>query len=124
MEISDSYRRHVVSTSDHVYSSLELDREDSQEPQPGSSCDLSFEYSNQDDDDPYEYDEDIPKPSEDNYEVENTITSTKEDNTQQSSSGSSTSGVTPCWGCKGCSSTPLFLLGSPADAPCTCISCQ
>lgn len=116
MEISASYRRHMVPYSDHVHSPLELD----QEPVPSTSArDLSFEYPSQSEDE-YEYDEEIPKASqEDIYEGEKS--SSGDGNSLSSTAG----GVTPCWGCKGCSGgTPLFLLGSPADAPCTCISCQ
>lgn len=102
----------------------ELDREESQE------------------DDPYEYDEDI-RPSTSSY-VERDATVDEPDYESQEIAGlvlrfethySQTGAVpndvptirvsAPCWDCKSCvEGTPLFLLGSPTDTPCTCISCQ
>lgn len=98
-------------------------------PEPGSSCrDLSSDYENHEDD-PYEYDEDIPKlvdcfDDEHVYDGQNDLPA-RDDALQTSSGSSNATGVTPCWGCKGCGTgSPLFLLGSPAETPYTCTSCQ
>ncbi|KAG7188003.1 hypothetical protein KM043_013958 [Ampulex compressa] len=81
-------------------------------------------------DDPYEYDEDIrPSAASDIYEERSFLD--LDPCLGQSSAGEGPSVPTtrigaPCWDCKGCTlgTTPLFLLGSPAEAPCTCVSCQ
>ncbi|KAL2716457.1 hypothetical protein V1478_014133 [Vespula squamosa] len=90
-------------------------------------------------DDPYEYDEDI-RPSTSSISSEFDSTSESYENevarvlrleTYYSQTGSVPNNVpttrvsAPCWDCKSCvEGTPLFLLGSPTDTPCTCISCQ
>ncbi|KAI4489894.1 hypothetical protein M0804_004076 [Polistes exclamans] len=89
------------------------------------------------DDDPYEYDEDI-RPSTSSVSSEFDSTSDNYENevarvlrleTYYSQTGSVPNDVpttrisAPCWDCKSCvEGTPLFLLGSPTDTPCTCIS--
>lgn len=103
--------------------------------------------SSRDEDDPYEYDEDIPRRPFLIYErrngdsanieegsiFDNSIrdidivagSSNREEDIFVASGASTSSAITPCWGCKGCDpGTPLFVLGSPADLPSTCISCQ
>lgn len=90
-----------------------------------SSRDLSSGCSNHDDD-PYEYDEDIPKYVGSNCEeiYEDNEGSPPREEPQQTSSDASTTGLTPCWGCKSCNGDkPLFFLSSPAETPCTCVSC-
>lgn len=88
-------------------------------------------------DDPYEYDDDIRLPttsgerrdSDDDDDDDDACLSLFEAaNYLVSGSSVPTTRVSaPCWGCKGCAveGLPLFLLGSPvAEASCTCTSCQ
>lgn len=84
-------------------------------------------------DDPYEYDDDI-RPSATSGEHRDVDTDDDDEclslfeaaNYLVSGSSVPTTKVSaPCWGCKGAvEGLPLFLLGSPAEASCTCTSCQ
>lgn len=99
----------------------------------------------QEEDDPYEYDDDIrpgisgdisspverlrDDPRKENILFIDGIPLNNPRNTFSSSAtntpASSSSSSNRCWGCQGCSGgTPLFLLTSPAEAPCACQSCQ
>ena len=87
-----------------------------------------------DDDDPYEYDEDIPRRPlhlqrqdeiDQDRKIQPTVVYENKEDVLVASGASTSSGITPCWDCKGCNpGTPLFVLGSPTDAPSVCQSCQ
>ncbi|XP_026666886.1 uncharacterized protein LOC113463908 [Ceratina calcarata] len=84
--------------------------------EPGESSDQ--EQQDPQEDDPYEYDEDIRPP---NGDTENGGGFSNEN------CPSSSRVPAHCWGCTGCTGlhTPIFLLASsPTEPSCTCISCQ
>jgi hypothetical protein len=88
------------------------------------------EHGDPQEDDPYEYDDDIRPParsSNTDDDDEECLSLFEAANYLVSGSSVPTTKVSaPCWGCKSCSveGLPLFLLGSPAEASCTCTSCQ
>ncbi|KYQ53840.1 Trafficking kinesin-binding protein milt, partial [Trachymyrmex zeteki] len=83
-------------------------------------------------DDPYEYDDDIrpPTTSGEHHDIDSDdddecISLFEAANYLVSGSSVPTTKISaPCWGCKGCTveGLPLFLLGSPSEASCTCTS--
>ncbi|KAL0107527.1 hypothetical protein PUN28_014682 [Cardiocondyla obscurior] len=84
-------------------------------------------------DDPYEYDDDIRPATSgehrngDDDDDDECLSLFEAASYLVSGSSVPTTKVSaPCWGCKSCAveGLPLFLLGSPAEASCTCTSCQ
>lgn len=90
------------------------------------------EHDDPQEDDPYEYDDDIRPPAasrqDDDDDDDAECLSLFEAATYLAASSSvpTTRVSAPCWGCKSCTveALPLFLLGSPSEATCTCTSCQ
>ncbi|KAF7405200.1 hypothetical protein V1477_011009 [Vespula maculifrons] len=126
----------------HQYHHQQQVQQQQQKVQPQQEQQQYQHHQQQEDsqeDDPYEYDEDI-RPSTSSVSSEFDSTSESYENevarvlrleTYYSQTGSVPNNVpttrvsAPCWDCKSCvEGTPLFLLGSPTDTPCTCISCQ
>lgn len=83
-------------------------------------------------DDPYEYDDDIRPPATsgehcDTDDDDECLSLFEAASYLVSGPSVPTTKVSaPCWGCKGCAveGLPLFLLGSPSEASCACTSCQ
>ncbi|KAK2579297.1 hypothetical protein KPH14_008255 [Odynerus spinipes] len=111
------------------------------EEEAASELDREEQQEESQEDDPYEYDEDIrpstsscvdPNSTADcDYESREAGSILLRFETHYSQTGAVSNDVpttrvsAPCWDCKSCvEGTPLFLLGSPTDTPCTCISCQ
>lgn len=97
------------------------------------------DHGESDEDDPYEYDDDI-RPSnatgihEDDYEDEEllqleaaAVAEAALNTLDANKPTSSARAAAPCWGCVHCkheATSPLFLVASPAEAPCNCSTCQ
>lgn len=141
---SSSHHRHPhhYHHYQHQYHHQQQVQQQQQKVQPQQEQQQYQHHQQQEDsqeDDPYEYDEDI-RPSTSSVSSEFDSTSESYENevarvlrleTYYSQTGSVPNNVpttrvsAPCWDCKSCvEGTPLFLLGSPTDTPCTCISCQ
>lgn len=94
---------------------------------------LDPEHDDPQEDDPYEYDDDIRPPAasreaddDDDDDVECLSLFEAASYLAAGSSVPTTRVSAPCWGCKSCTveALPLFLLGSPTEATCTCTSRQ